>query len=320
MNPIDAIIAQSGRMILDGALATELERRGCALDDPLWSARMLMESPEIIAAVHRDYLAAGADCITTASYQATVAGFTRRGLSETQAVDLIRSSVVIAKAVCEEFWRTQPQPANRPHPLVAASVGPYGAFLADGSEYSGNYSRSTAALEAFHRQRLEILIAASPDLLACETIPCLDEALVLAHLLKRFPAMSAWISFSARNGQEISNGEHIADCARALARFPQIAAIGINCTAPEHITELIGEIRANTTKLIIVYPNAGERYDVATHAWIGPSIHDRYADHALAWRAAGARLIGGCCRTTPTDIAAVAAAIPPTASSRHVSR
>lgn len=309
MNPLQRITDDFGVMLLDGALATELERRGCDLDDPLWSARVLMENPEMIGLVHRDYFEAGADCATTASYQASVEGFMKRGLSEQAALDLITLSVVIAKRVRDEFWSRLVDPSARPYPLVAASVGPYGAFLADGSEYRGDYGRALdeEALMRFHRLRLKTLIAAQPDLLACETIPCLKEALAIARLLREFPGNYAWISFSARDGTRINSGEAIADCARALDGFGEVAAIGINCTAPEYVGSLIGEIRKGTDKLIVVYPNSGERYDPATKTWQGSTAEGSYGSSARVWHEKGARIIGGCCRTSPGDIRAIAA-------------
>lgn len=307
MNPIEKIVAQYGVMLLDGAFSTELERRGCDLNDPLWSAKILMENPQMIGLVHRDYYAAGADCATTASYQATVEGFMKRGLSEAAALDLITLSVDLAKRVRDEFWSGVVDQSARPYPLVAASVGPYGAYLADGSEYRGDYALDEEALIRFHRLRLQTLIAARPDLLACETIPCLKEALAIARLLGEFPGNYAWISFSARDGMHINSGETIADCARALDGFEQVAAIGINCTAPGHVASLIEEIRKGTGKPILVYPNSGEEYDPATKTWHGNTAEGSYGNSARLWNEKGASIIGGCCRTSPKDIAEIAA-------------
>ena len=306
MNPIDRIIAGHGLMILDGAFASELERRGLSLDDPLWSAKALLEHPDLIAQVHRDYYEAGADCVITASYQATVEGFMKRGLSETQALDLIAQSVIIAKQVRDDFWNNLTDKSSRPYPLVAASVGPYGAFLADGSEYRGDYALDEAALKNFHRRRLATLVAAKPDILACETLPCLKEALAIASLLQEHPGTYAWISFSARDGKHINSGERIAECARALDGFAPIAAIGVNCTAPEFVSGLIGEIRKGTTKPVIVYPNSGEKYDPATKTWHGTTRDNSFGKSARTWRKKGASIIGGCCRTSPKDIREIA--------------
>lgn len=307
MNPIKNILDTFPLMILDGALATELERHGCDLNDPLWSAKILLENPEIIGAVHTDYLEAGADCVITASYQATYEGFIKRGLSEGQAHELIQLSVRIATKVRDTFWANPENRINRPKPLVAASVGPYGAYLADGSEYRGDYLLNETELIAFHRKRLETLIEAKPDILACETIPCLVEAQVLVGLLGENPAIYGWVSFSAKDGLHINSGEKIEDCARWLDGSKQVAAVGVNCTAPEHVASLIAEIKKGTDKPIIVYPNSGEHYDVGAKIWGGGSTDLSYAENARDWFSQGARVIGGCCRTSPKDIRAIEA-------------
>ncbi|WP_338416044.1 homocysteine S-methyltransferase [uncultured Sphaerotilus sp.] len=325
---VDAIadwLATRPRLILDGALATELERRGADLNDALWSARLLVERPELIRAVHLDYFRAGADVATTASYQATFEGFARRGIGHGEAARLMRLAVHLAVEARAQFWdeaAAEPDHGGRRFPLVAASVGPYGAMLADGSEYRGHYGLDEAALMDFHRPRLQVLASAGADVLACETLPCLAEARALARLLEELPdsgTTRAWISFSCRDGLHDSQGEPLADAVRALDGFERVAAIGINCTAPQHITSLVAVARANTTKPILVYPNAGERYDPVTKTWLVGSAcggaHRSYADQAMDWAEGGARLIGGCCRTTPADISALFRRW--TAASRH---
>lgn len=307
MNPIANILAAHPLLVLDGALATELEARGCDLRDPLWSARVLIEAPELIRAVHADYFAAGADCAITASYQATFAGFARRGLSEQQSAALMRLAVQLAAEARDAFWANEANRAGRPRPLVAASVGPYGAYLADGSEYSGDYELSEDELIEFHRPRLAELVAAGPDLLACETIPCMAEARALVRLLAEFPEQRAWVSFSARDGAHTCHGEPIGACAAWLDQCPQVVAIGVNCSAPRHIADLVRAIRAATHKPIVVYPNSGERYSAAENAWDGRGEADDLAQQARLWQACGAQLIGGCCRTTPAQIRALAA-------------
>jgi homocysteine S-methyltransferase len=306
MNPIQNILNNYPLMILDGAFATELERRGCDLNNSLWSAKVLMESPELIGAVHTDYFEAGADCVITASYQATVEGFQRHGLSETEALALIGKSVEIAIHARDLFWASCTRHALRPKPIVAASVGPYGAFLADGSEYRGDYHISEDELIAFHYPRMKALIEAGADILACETIPCMREARALARLIeKEFPNHFAWMSFSAKDDQHISNGELMADCAKELESCRQIAAIGINCTAPQHIASLIHEIKGRSTKPIIVYPNSGESYEAGSKTWDGSHCEGSFSNHAQHWCEEGARIIGGCCRTSPEDIRAI---------------
>ncbi|MDQ5908299.1 MAG: homocysteine S-methyltransferase [Pseudomonadota bacterium] len=306
-NPLTSLLERYPLLILDGALATELEQRGADLRDALWSAKVLLENPELIYQVHFDYFQAGADCVITASYQATIAGFMQRGLTREAALELLQRSVQLAIEARDAFWQDPANRVGRPRPLVAASVGPYGAFLADGSEYRGDYGLSEVELMDFHRPRLAGLLAAGPDLLACETIPCWTEAHALAQLLAEFPDACAWFSFSARDDTQICHGERLADCVDGLEAFPQVVAIGVNCTAPQYIPSLIAEIRSATAKPIVVYPNSGETYDAEQHAWCGPATVDAFALEAQRWYDGGARLIGGCCRTTPTHIAHIAA-------------
>jgi homocysteine S-methyltransferase len=307
MNPIATLLQQYPVLVLDGAMATELERRGCDLRDPLWSAKVLIEAPELIRGVHLDYFRAGADIAITASYQATVQGFMRRGLGHEESLELLRRSVRLAVEARDAFWGDPANRAGRPRPLVAASVGPYGAYRADGSEYRGDYGLSEAELMDFHRPRMAALLEAHPDLLACETLPCFAEARALARLLAEFPAASAWISFSARDGTHICHGEPLAECAAWLEDWPRVAAVGINCTAPRHIPGLIEAARAVTRKPIVVYPNSGETYHPESHRWEGVATGAEFAAAARLWHQCGARLIGGCCRTTPDHIREIAA-------------
>lgn len=306
MNPIETILNKQKVLIIDGAFGTELERKGYNINDTLWSAKFLMEKPEAIGEVHKDYLEAGSDCVTTASYQASFEGFMKRGLSEQEAKSLIQSSIKIAQNVRDTFWADEKNRLKRQKPLVAASVGPYGAYLADGSEFKGNYGLSIDELIAFHRKRMQTLIEAKPDLLACETIPCLIEAKALCKLLEEFQDTYAWMSFSARDGKHINSGESVRECAQFLETQKQIIAIGINCTAPQHIESLIGEIKAVSNKPIIVYPNGGSTYNALTKTWDGFSKSATYGKMAHSWYEKGASIIGGCCQTTPEDIAQIA--------------
>ena len=289
-------------MLLDGALATELEARGCDLRDPLWSAKVLIEAPQLIKQVHADYLAAGADCVTTTTYQATFEGFARRGHTPQEAADLMRLAVRLAAEARDEFWAEPANRVGRPRPLVAASVGSYGAFLADGSEYSGDYGLSERALMDFHRPRLALLAGTEADIFACETIPCLLEAQALARLLAEFPERSAWISFSARDGAHLCHGETLAESVVALESYEQIVAVGVNCTPPRYIAELVRSARPATRKPIVVYPNSGETYCADNGSWRAGNEERPFAELAQTWLDCGAQIIGGCCRTTPGDI------------------
>jgi homocysteine S-methyltransferase len=294
-------------MLLDGALATELERRGADLHDVLWSAKVLMEQPNLIRAVHRDYFEAGADVAISASYQANFEAFACHGIDTIRAAQFLRDSISLAAQARDDFWAEPGNRIGRALPLIAASIGPYGAMLADGSEYRGHYDLSDDELMAFHRPRLEVLAQCGADVLACETIPSLREALVLARLLAEFPSASAWISFACADGAYTCEGQRIAECVSRLNDFPQVVSVGVNCTRPEYITSLLQSMRDHTDKPLLVYPNSGEHYDARTRQWAGLVDSSPFAQQARGWYEQGARLIGGCCRTRPSDIRAIRA-------------
>ncbi len=302
LDPIRPFLEGPGFLVVDGGLASELEHDGFDLRDGLWSARLLAEAPESIGDVHRRYLEAGADCIISASYQATIEGFMARGAAEKDAEEFLRLSVRLAVAVRDDFWENAADHDNRLRPLVAASVGPYGAYLANGAEFTGDYDLDEDGLVEFHRRRWEVLCASGADLLACETIPSAEEARALARLLAETPDVWAWFSFSCRDGHHISDGTPIVDCVRDLASIPRVAAVGVNCTSPVFISSLVENIRDVTDPPIVVYPNSGELWDAASKVWTGPSDPRTFAEAARVWRKAGAQLLGGCCRTRPEDI------------------
>jgi homocysteine S-methyltransferase len=310
-DPLGNFLTQRPVIILDGALATELERRGADLKDPLWSAKCLIERPDLIRTVHLDYFKAGADVATTATYQASFEAFGRRGISVQGAAQLMRDAVALAFRARDEFWADEASRAGRLRPLVAASIGPYGAMLADGSEYRGHYALDDSALADFHRARLGVLADAGADLLAFETIPSLREARVLASLLREFPDICAWMSFSCKDGEHTSEGDPIDECAGELHHFAQIVAVGANCTPPQYIAPLLRRMRDRTDKPLVAYPNSGELYDASSKQWSGDSGELKFGEQARHWHAEGARLIGGCCRTGPNDIRSVKRCLHP---------
>ena len=292
---------RQGVVILDGGLATELEARGVRLDDALWSARLLRDDPEAIGGIHLSYLEAGADCITSAAYQATLEGFESQGAAPAEAEELLLRSDRIALEARDRFWQSR-HPDGRLRPLVAAGVGPYGASLADGSEFRGDYGLDQADLVEFHERRWRLLAGGGADLLACETLPSAVEARALLALLGRSPKVCAWFCFSCRDEKRISDGTLLAEVAAELDRSSQVVGIGVNCTAPRLLPSLIRELAGVTGKPIVVYPNAGEEFDADTRAWRPGEAPVDFAVEAPRWALAGARLIGGCCRTGPDDI------------------
>jgi homocysteine S-methyltransferase len=289
--------------VLDGGMATELEQLGASIDGPLWSAHVLEDAPEKILAVHRAYIAAGADVIETASYQVSRMGYAEFGLAPERADAALLKSVELARTAAVEVLPRRV--------LVAASLGPYGAALHNGAEYHGNYGCSHADLVQFHQERIAVLAGVppgqAPDLFAFETIPSLDEALAIGEALAPWPHLAVWFSFTCRDSTHVAHGELLADCARAVAGFPQTAAIGVNCTRPSLIVDLIAELRSATDKPIIVYPNSGEDWNAQGRCWTGTSDPADFGRAAAGWFAAGAQIIGGCCRTRPEHISQVAA-------------
>lgn len=303
-NPIAEALTQTRPLILDGALATELEARGCDLADSLWSAKVLMEQPELIYAVHRDYFAAGAQVAITASYQATPRGFAARGLEIGKAGELIRLSVTLAQRARDDYRAASGTTAPL---LVAGSVGPWGAYLANGAEYRGDYALPPEEMKDFHRPRVAALLEAGVDLLACETLPSFGEAQALIALLAEFPQSSAWFSFTLRDAEHISDGTPLESVMKVINAAPQVVAVGINCIALESVTPALRTLQALTQKPLLVYPNSGEQYDAESKSWhsapSGCTLQEKFSE----WQQAGAQLIGGCCRTSPEDIRAIAA-------------
>ena len=281
--------------ILDGGLATELESRGHDLDDDLWSAKLLRDQPDEIVAAHQAFINAGAEVITSGSYQATLPGFRKAGMTSTEAENLLRLSIRLAKQAR----------GQAPSVQVAASIGPYGAFLANGAEYTGKYDLDQQGLMEFHDQRWQILASENPDIMLCETVPSLTEATALAQLAVNSNAIPVWISFSCRDGNHISDGTEIRSVIRELRPYEQITAVGINCSPPKFLPELIPRIRLETDKPIVVYPNSGESFDANSRTWSGSQAIDDFATQAAVWRQLGASIIGGCCRVTPAHIASL---------------
>jgi len=296
-----------GTHVLDGGMASELEHLGANIDGPLWSAHVLEDAPEKILAVHRAYIAAGAQCIETASYQVSRMGYAEFGLAPDRADAALLRSVELARKAANEV--------SEKRILVAVSLGPYGAALHNGAEYHGNYDCTYADQVAFHSARIEVLSGIKAlQVLAFETLPSLEEAQAIGEALAPHPNLAAWFTFTCKDEKHVAHGELLRECAAAVAAFPQTIAIGINCTHPSLIASLIGELRAAhgahaaLTKPIVVYPNAGEDWDAAARSWTGSSDPAAYGARASEWLSAGAQIVGGCCRTRPAHIAEVARA------------
>jgi homocysteine S-methyltransferase len=297
----------TGLRVLDGGLATELERAGCDLANPLWSGQVLRTQPQKVLAVHRSYLEAGADCLLTASYQLSAMGFREIGLSADDARRAIQQSVALAEQARREYAQSEIAGGRKPRRIwIAGSLGAYGAALHNGAEFHGNYNIGHAELVAFHAERINAMRDTNADFLAFETIPSFGEAEAILEALSQHPDLAAYTCFTCRDDAHTGHGEPIEQCARLLDAAPGIIAIGINCTAPRYVLPLIQAIRAVTAKRIAVYPNSGETWVSETRSWSGTSDPGLFGDMAAAWRKAGADWIGGCCRTGPQHIRAIA--------------
>jgi len=320
---VGRIAVLRGIRVIDGGLASELEYLGARIDGPLWSAHVLEDEAEKVLAVHRAYIAAGSQCIATCSYQVSRMGYAEAGFSPERADAALLRSVELARSAAAEF------PGRKV--LVAGSLGPYGAALHNGAEYHGNYDCSFDDLVRFHRERIEVFANATcsqapdlhpneqrslvggPDLLAFETFPSLEEVRAVGEALAssnrlQGPQLRAWFSFSCRDEKHVSHGEPVAECAALVAALPQTVAIGVNCVPPKWIPSLIGELRKGSDLPIMVYPNSGEGWDAAARCWTGKSEPEEFGTLAAEWFAAGAQIVGGCCRTRPAHIRAVARA------------
>jgi homocysteine S-methyltransferase len=289
-------------LLLDGGLSNELERQGCDLNQKLWSARLLESNPEAIVLAHLAYLEAGARCMITSSYQATLPGFMAIGYDQPSASALILKSVQLAEEARRRFMLLHP---DQVYPLIAASIGPYGAYLANGAEYHGDYGISDQELTDFHEPRIKLLDSSAADILACETIPSFQEANVLSAILKNINK-AAWISFSCKDDKHTSDGTPIEKCTALFTHHPTVFAIGVNCTSPEHITGLIQSIKTKSgEKKIVVYPNSGAVYHPESKTWSDLSESSSCEMMVKEWMDAGADMIGGCCGVGPEQIKAM---------------
>ncbi|MBM7440618.1 homocysteine S-methyltransferase [Streptomyces sp. HB132] len=282
-----------GTVLLDGGLSNQLEAQGCDLSDALWSARLLSDAPQQIEAAHAAYARAGAQVLITASYQATFEGFARRGIGKGRAAELMAGSVAAARragaVTGRESW-------------VAASVGPYGAMLADGSEYRGRYGLTVRELMRFHRPRAETLAAAGPDVLALETVPDIDEAEALLRVVQDL-GVPVWLSYSVA-GDRTRAGQPLTEAFGLVAGIDQVVAVGVNCCDPDDADRAVEMASAATGKPVVVYPNSGEEWDADSRDWTGRATFE--PGRVRDWQRAGARLVGGCCRVGPSGIAALA--------------
>lgn len=295
-------------LILDGALGTEVESRGFNICHKLWSALCLIENPQLIYNIHLDYLRAGSDILTTSSYQASIQGLMETlGSDENEASEILRTSVFLAQKARETFWRelSEKERSSRTPILVGGDIGPYAAYLADGSEYNGQYNIDQSELENYHRRQISVLRSADCDFLILETIPNYIEVKALLNLLEtEFSDMTAYLSVTTQNGINLTDGTPLENVAELCQTSEQILAIGVNCSSPHLISKALIRMRQKTDKPFVTYPNSGEVYDGSSKTWQkAQEKEESLQNNTLKWIEMGAKIVGGCCRTTPKDIA-----------------
>lgn len=302
----DTLKHTGGVMVIDGSMSTALENMGCDLNNKLWTAKILAEQPAKIKAVHTGYFNSGADSGITASYQASFKGLMENGYSEAEAEAVIQRSVELFLEAREE-WMSQH--TDRTAPLCLAGIGPYGAYLADGSEYRGHYGVSDEVLYAFHQKRAEVLWKAGADLLLFETQPSLHEALIEAEIAEKLQA-DYMISFSCADGIHTNEGQKVSECTAILSQgHPHLHMLSVNCTKPKYISSLIHELKKGTDLPIAVYPNSGEIYDPATKTWERDDEDTTsFEDYAFRWMCDGASAVGGCCTTVEKHVRQIVSA------------
>ena len=304
---IGNILKDNHPFIIDGGLSNVLEEQGCDLNHKLWTAHLLEKNPDAIIQAHLDYLKSGAQCITTSSYQASIPGLIAIGYSKNTAEKLILKSIQLAEIAIRTTLDTDLVGSK---PLIAASIGPYGAYLADGSEYHGDYGVSDKTLRDFHIEKIKLLDRSDVDILACETIPSFQEARILSGILFHVDTPT-WISFSCKDELHLNDGSKINKCVSIFRNHPRVFAVGANCTNPKYISGIIQCIKASgCNKKIIVYPNSGEVYNAKSKTWRGLSDAKSFVEMSKEWTGLGADIIGGCCRIGPEHIRRISNILP----------
>ncbi len=273
---------------LDGGLSTALEAQGLAIDGAMWTGELLLSNPEAVTAAHRSFVDAGADIIITGSYQLSFEGGRRSGWTDDDVERALRNSTTAARLAANDDT------------LVAASIGPFGAHLNDGSEFRGNYGVTDRVIREYHDRRLELLLETEPDVLALETMPDLTEVRILLDLIEsKSPDMPYWVSFTVSESGAISGGGTFAEACALVENYANAMAVGINCSPLAVITPTLSVVETDLP--FIVYPNAGQTWDSDAMAWVGvPEFATQL--HVDEWVRLGARIVGGCCGYGPADI------------------
>jgi len=284
--------------VIDGGLSTALELLGADMSGPLWTAQTVIDDPALLERAHRSFVEAGADIIATASYQCGTKQLEAIGMSAKEARDVLALTTMIARRAVEGT-----------SVAVAASVGPFGASLANGSEYTGRYGVERQVVEDYHREKLAILVDSGADLIAIETIPLADEALLIAEILEDLGAPPAWFSFGFTDETQTYGLDAVDKAVLSIAGYAVLVAIGMNCTHPRFVDSLLASMSELVSGIpLIVYPNHGREWDAVARCWIGDSISISSVETVKRWVDLGARLIGGCCGVDPLGITDLVAA------------
>lgn len=284
--------------LIDGAMSTALEQLGADTDNSLWTASVLDKQPDLIKKVHEDYFNAGARLTITDTYQANIQAFVANGYSEQRAHQLVKLAVKLAKEARDEY-----EQKTGVHNYIAGALGPYGAYLADGSEYTGNYHLSKKEYKGFHRPRLADILSVGVDIIAIETQPRLDEVQAELELAKELaPDTPCYVTFTLKDSTTLPDGTKLANAAKVVSQYDNVIAVGINCVPLEEVTPAVKIVHASTDKPVIAYPNSSAIYHPATKIWTFPHGHHSLASYLPEWLNVGLTIVGGCCTTATHDI------------------
>ncbi|MGV2875897.1 homocysteine S-methyltransferase [Macrococcus capreoli] len=282
--------------LLDGGFGTTVEAYGYDVKHELWSTHLIKEHPEAILKVHQAFVNNGAEIILTNTYQGAVQSFLNTGYTEREAEGYLQAAVELAHQSVSS------------NVLVAASLGPYGAMLGNGSEYTGAYQVRQSDYIEYHMQRLNILIEAGIRVFAFETIPNIEEVKAVKALLEDYPDIEAWLSVTLKDSAHLSDGTPIEEVIEVVNGIDNVHAFGVNCTSVKVIDGAVERLLALSEKAIILYPNGGRKYDAVEKVWIDQDDIS-LIEATVKWKQLGVKIIGGCCQVGPEEIGALSAVL-----------
>lgn len=346
-NLIADVLQNSKKVILiDGGLGTELEQRKVNINSLLWSSVALVEAADDVTKLHYDYYHSGANVGITCSYQCSEdslkASDKEKYSSKESRLQVYKESVEVCKRA--KIMRMADAKAIEllVSPEIAGSIGPFGSFLNDGSEFTGGYERSEDEYQAFHEEKLDFFMNGTEevDYLQLETMPNFEEIKALLMLIKRKNSERKEtqgksekrfiLSLSIRNEEQLADGTPLKAVVKYLhdvgylSKDPKttpLMAVGANCLKLKYSVKFVENLTNYMNELqiygfpISIYPNSGEIYDGIKKNWIFDQSNEKYyttnvngekvCDWKIlldAWIASGAKIIGGCCRVGVRDI------------------